>query len=102
MKGRYFLLPMLDGWTDVFQVPGKRTSGTKAQTFAITGPGWSGELPKGVTEYKSPTSLVWLLGHLPSASLWTGLGLLAALGTAVVLLLGMQPEVAGCRHGGAT
>lgn len=66
MKGRYFLLPMLDGWTDVFQVPGKRTTGTKAQTFAITGPGWTGELPKGVTEYKSPTSLVWLLGRIYS------------------------------------
>ena len=67
MKGRYFLLPMLDGWTDVFQVPGKRTTGTGAQTFAITGPGWSGELPKGVTEYKSPTALVWLLGRIYSA-----------------------------------
>jgi hypothetical protein len=66
MKGRYFLLPMLDGWTDVFQVPGKRTTGTGAQTFAITGPGWSGELPKGVTEYKSPTGLVWLLGRIYS------------------------------------
>jgi hypothetical protein len=66
MKGRYFLLPMLDGWTDVFQVPGKRTTGTKAQTFAITGPGWKGELPKGVTEYKSPTGLVWLLGRIYS------------------------------------
>jgi hypothetical protein len=66
MQGRYFLLPMLDGWTDVFQVPGKRTTGTKAQTFAITGPGWSGELPKGVTEYKSPTGLVWLLGRIYS------------------------------------
>jgi hypothetical protein len=66
MKGRYFLLPMLDGWTDVFQVPGKRTTGTGAQTFAITGPGWSGELPKGVTEYKSPTALVWLLGRIYS------------------------------------
>ena len=64
MKGRYFLLPMLDGWTDVFQVPGKRTTGTGAQTYAITGPGWSGELPKGVTEYKSPTGLVWLLGRI--------------------------------------
>jgi hypothetical protein len=66
MKGRYFLLPMLDGWTDVFQVPGKRTTGTKAQTFAITGPGWSGTLPAGVTEYKSPTGMVWLLGRIYS------------------------------------
>ena len=45
MKGRYSLLPMLDGWTTVFQVPGKRTTGTKAQTYAITGPGWKGTLP---------------------------------------------------------
>jgi hypothetical protein len=37
-KGRYYLMPMLSGWTDVFQVPGTRTTGTKAQTFAITGP----------------------------------------------------------------
>jgi hypothetical protein len=64
MKGRYFLLPMLDGWTDVFQVPGKRTTGTKAQKYAITGPGWSGTLPAGVTEYKSPTGMVWLLGRI--------------------------------------
>ena len=55
MKGRYFLFPMLDGWTNVFQVPGKRTTGTKAQKYAITGPGWTGTLPAGVTEYKSPT-----------------------------------------------
>ena len=64
MKGRYFLFPMLDGWTNVFQDPGKRTTGTKAQKFAITGPGWSGTLPAGVTEYKSPTGIVWLLGRI--------------------------------------
>ncbi len=61
--GRYYLMPMLDGWTDVFQVPGKRTTGTKAQNYAITGPGWKGTLPKGVTEYKSPTNMVWILGR---------------------------------------
>lgn len=64
MNGRYFLFPMLSGWTDVFQVPGTRTTGTKAQTYAITGPGWKGTLPAGVVEYKSPTSIVWLLGRI--------------------------------------
>jgi hypothetical protein len=64
MKGRYFLFPMLDGWTNVFDVPGSRTTGEGAQTFAITGSGWTGTLPSGVTAYKSPTSLVWLLGRI--------------------------------------
>src|SRR5262249_6222868 len=36
MKDRYFLVPLLDGWTNVFHVPGKRTTGTQAQTYAIT------------------------------------------------------------------
>ncbi len=64
MNGRYALFPMLDGWTTVFQVPGKRTTGTAPQTYAITGPGWKGTLPAGLKEYKSPTSIVWLLGRI--------------------------------------
>jgi len=63
-QGRYYLFPMLDGWTNVFQVPGKRTTGTGEQVYAITGPGWKGTLPAGVKEYKSPTSMVWLLGRI--------------------------------------
>lgn len=64
MNGRYYLFPMLDAWTNVFQAPGTRTTGTGAQTYAITGPGWSGTLPPGVVEYKSPTALVWILGRI--------------------------------------
>ena len=64
MGDRYYMMPMLDGWTNVFQSPGTRTTGNKAQKYAITGPGWSGTLPKGVTEYKSPTGLVWILGRI--------------------------------------
>ena len=64
MQDRYFLMPLLDGWTTVFQVPGKRTTGTGAQTYAITGPGWTGGLPTGVKEYKSATDIVWLLGRI--------------------------------------
>ncbi len=63
MDGRYFLMPMLSGWTDVFQVPGKRTTGTKPQTYALTGPGWNGKLPEGMQELKSPTNMVWILGR---------------------------------------
>jgi hypothetical protein len=64
MKGRYFLLPFLDGWTNVFAVPGSRTTGTQAQTFLISGPGWSGPVPAGMTELKSSTAIVWLLGRI--------------------------------------
>src|SRR5215813_11544812 len=64
MKDRYFLFPMLDGWTTVFQVPGKRTTGTGAQTYAITRTDWSGTLPAGVKQLKSPTNIVWLLGRI--------------------------------------
>ncbi|WEJ16739.1 DUF1254 domain-containing protein [Sinorhizobium meliloti] len=64
LNDRYALFPMLDGWTTVFDVPGKRTTGTGAQTFVVTGPGWEGALPEGVKQYKSPTSIVWLLGRI--------------------------------------
>jgi hypothetical protein len=64
MGERYFLLPFLDGWTEVFAVPGTRTTGGAAKTFLISGPGWSGAVPEGMTELKSPTSLVWLLGRI--------------------------------------
>jgi hypothetical protein len=64
MKGRYFLLPFLDGWTNVFAVPGSRTTGTAAQTFVISGPGWSDAVPVGMTQLKSPTAIAWLLGRI--------------------------------------
>ena len=60
------LFLMLDAWTNVFQ--GSRQAHrpwhSGPQTYAITGPGWSGTLPAGVTEYKSLTNLVWILGRI--------------------------------------
>jgi hypothetical protein len=64
--GRYYVMPMLDAWTNVFQSPGKRTTGTKKGDFAIVGPKWKGELPKDVDEIKAPTEMVWLLGRTES------------------------------------
>lgn len=64
MGDRYFLLPFLSGWTDVFDVPGSRTTGGAAKTFLVTAPGWTGTVPEGMTELKSPTAMVWLLGRI--------------------------------------
>jgi hypothetical protein len=70
--GRYFLLPMLDMWTDVFASPGWRTTGTEAGHFLIAPTDWRPELRDGFDEYKlpegttrldAPTPHVWIIGR---------------------------------------
>ena len=49
MGNRYYIMPILDGWSEVIFSAGSGTTGGKPQTYAITGPGWKGTLPAGVT-----------------------------------------------------
>ena len=61
--GRFYLLPMLDMWSDVFASPGWRTTGTKAENFMLTPPGWTGTVPEGFTQLAAPTPYVWIIGR---------------------------------------
>jgi hypothetical protein len=70
---RYYLLPMLDMWTDVFASPGWRTTGTRAGNFLITPPGWRPDLrekfaeefrlPGDTQRIDAPTPYVLIIGR---------------------------------------
>jgi hypothetical protein len=62
-NGRYYLLPMLDMWTDVFASPGWRTTGTQPGNFLVTQRGWSGTVPAGFAQIEAPTPYVWIIGR---------------------------------------
>ncbi len=62
-EGRFYMLPMLDMWTDVFAIVGTRATGTKGGHYAIARPDWKGELPAGVTRIDAPTPYVWIIGR---------------------------------------
>ncbi|HWX55878.1 MAG TPA: DUF1254 domain-containing protein [Verrucomicrobiae bacterium] len=63
IQGRYYLMQLMDAWSETISSPGKRTTGTGEGWFAIVGPGWKGELPAGVQRILCPTSTAWLLGR---------------------------------------
>ncbi len=67
MGDRYYVWEFYDAWVPVIFSPGSRTTGQKAQTIVLTGPGWDGKLPEGTQQVKIPTANVWILGRTYSS-----------------------------------
>jgi hypothetical protein len=61
---RYYLLPIIDTWSDLVAVPGTRTGGNWPTDYAVVGPGWTGELPERVRRVDVPTPYVWVVGRI--------------------------------------
>jgi hypothetical protein len=65
MDGRYYSVQFTDrsDGTD-FAYVGKRTTGTQAGDYLITGPGWKGQVPSGMTQISSPNDSVLVIGRV--------------------------------------
>lgn len=60
----YYVLEILDAWTNVFASIGARTTGTKEGNFVIVGPGWKGALPKDIPIVYAPTNTAWIINRI--------------------------------------
>jgi hypothetical protein len=63
MGNRYYLFPMYSLWMPVVASPGRRTPGGEAASYLISGPGWKGKVPAGMTQIKSPTRYLVIIGR---------------------------------------
>jgi hypothetical protein len=61
MGERYWLMPVLDAWTNVVADPGTRTIGNDPHTLLVAGPDWQGQAPPDAVVYRSPTDLAWAI-----------------------------------------
>ncbi len=58
-KNRYFSIQLIDLYTFNFDYIGSRSTGNDGGSFLIAGPGWKGEVPKGISKViNSETELV--------------------------------------------
>ena len=64
MQGRYFVMPFMDAWTNVFASIGTRETGSQAGKYLITGPNWTGTPASNMQVIKAPTNMLWLIGRI--------------------------------------
>lgn len=64
IRHRYWILQLMDAYTDVFAAPGSLIN-SKPGFYLLVGPDWRGQKPKGVVEVvQAPTNLVWYVPRL--------------------------------------
>jgi hypothetical protein len=66
MGDRYYVLPFMDAWTNVFASVGSRTTNSDPGSYVIVGPDWLGTMPQGIPVIRSPTNMSWLIGRIQS------------------------------------
>jgi hypothetical protein len=65
MAGRYYSVQFTDPSNNTnFAYVGKRSTGTQAGDYLITGPGWKGQVPTGMTQISSPNNSLLVLGRV--------------------------------------
>lgn len=65
MAGRYYSVQFTDPSKNTnFAYVGKRTTGTQAGDYLITGPGWKGQVPGGMSQISSPNNSVLVFGRV--------------------------------------
>ena len=64
MGGRYYDIELVDSRGDDFAYVGSRATGGQAGSFLISGPGWQGTVPAGLTQVKSLDNSVLLFGRV--------------------------------------
>jgi len=65
MADRYYSVQFTDPSKNInFAYVGKRTTGTQAGDFLITGPGWKEALPQGMRQIASPNNSVLVAGRV--------------------------------------
>jgi hypothetical protein len=61
---RFFVLQMLDGWTDVSPMSPSSRLSSKEGDYALVGPDFTGNIPDTVqTVIKMPTNSMWIIGR---------------------------------------
>lgn len=65
MAGRYYSVQFTDPSNNtIFAYVGKRTTGTEAGRYLISGPDWKGAVPQGMAQISSPNNSVLVLGRV--------------------------------------